>query len=123
MAMSKQETQPEQEIQQEQEAVSFSVEGSDPDSDSLRIARELEAQPNWSAKIRYLSLEGFRNSSISHILTELRGYYLSPQHVNNVLKRPLKGSGVGRPAAGHRDPRESTIVSLVKRSELRKTRK
>jgi hypothetical protein len=60
------------------------------DTAADQIAAELLKQPTWSAKIRYLASQGFRNRSISTILSELRGYPLSMQHVNNVLSNPLK---------------------------------
>lgn len=97
------------------------------DLDVERITKELTSMPNWSAKIRYLHSEGFRNSSISNILSELRGYHLSPQHVNNVLKRPLKGPGRSNPRIV--DPREQQIVRmlpkpvLIKRSDIKPQKK
>jgi len=66
-----------------------------------KIMEELVAAPTWSAKIRLLHMYEFRNSSIALIISQLRGYTMSPQHVNNVLQRPLKSEqgarGVGRP--------------------------
>ncbi len=81
-----------------------------------RIARELiTLHHNWSQKIRYLKSEGFRNSSISHILSELRGYPLSQQHVNNVLSRPLKGGNQGRNRGRpqEEDPLADKVVHLL----------
>jgi hypothetical protein len=45
---------------------------------------------------------------------------LSPQHVNNVLKRPLKGGNQGRAGAPARDERTTKVVSLVKAKDVRK---
>jgi len=94
-----------------------------------RIVRELQELPSYSAQIRYLAAEGFRKSSIAHILGELRGKPMSSQHVNNVLSRPLKGTGqgnrAGRPPTAE-DPRTRAViralpkpvVTLIKKDEL-----
>lgn len=83
--------------------------------DLERVAETLLKLSNWSQKIRYLSSEGFSTSSISKILTALRGRLLRPQHVNNVLQAPLKGqTHRGRPP--ERDPRaDSLLVELARK--------
>jgi hypothetical protein len=84
----------------------------DQDQEADRIMQELLQQSNWSQKIRYLASEGFKNSTIAHILSELRGYEMRPQHVNNVLTKPLK-----RPAQQNQRSDEigDKVVSLLPR--------
>lgn len=85
------------------------------DAEGDRIAKELLNQDlNWSQKIRYLHSEGFKNSSIAHILSELRGWPMRPQHVNNVLQRPLKGRPQRSPTP-QEEQRSSMIIQLLKR--------
>jgi hypothetical protein len=80
-----------------------------------QITKELFDAPTWSAKIRLLHRYEFKNSAIAHIISELRGYPMSPQHVNNVLQRPLKSEqgarGVGRPRAQI----DERTIALVRR--------
>jgi hypothetical protein len=108
--------------------------GSGSGLDIDEIVSNLNEAPNWSAKIRYLHSQGFRKSTIALILGEIRGYTMSPQHVSNVLSRPLKGTGqgpqthpqgnggkAGRPIEV--DPRALSVIrnfqqSLRKRSEV-----
>lgn len=86
--------------------------------ESEKLLEGLKEAPTWSAKIRYLASEGFKKPSIAYILTELRGYNMSLQHVNNVLQRPLKGqnshliTGRGRPRQDM-DPRAERIVRIL----------
>lgn len=85
----------------------------DPEIDSI-VAGLMEA-PNWSAKIRYLHDQGFKNSSIASIITELRGWQMRPQHVNNVIQHPLKSQGSrgpGRPKA-QEDERTHKILRVL----------
>lgn len=46
-----------------------------------------------SAKIRYLTAEGYDRGSVSRIMTELEGRLVRYQHVRNVLITPLKKEG------------------------------
>jgi hypothetical protein len=68
----------------------------EPQGATLELARRLLEQPTISAKIRFLNSEGFTNPEIVRILTALLGRLIRPQHVNNVLTRPLKGGKQGR---------------------------
>lgn len=43
-----------------------------------------------SAKIRYLTAEGYDRGAVSRIMTELEGRLVRYQHVRNVLITPLK---------------------------------
>ena len=79
------------------------------DKEVEEIAIGLTECDNWSKKIRYLASKGFKNSTISHILSELRGYPLSQQHVNNVLQRPLKLQGRSK-----QDPRAQRLLQHLK---------
>lgn len=83
-----------------------------------QIMNELVDAPTWSAKIRLLHRYEFRNSSIALIITSLRGYPMSPQHVNNVLQRPLKSEqgarGAGRPRASVDERTQSLLRKLPK---------
>lgn len=100
------------------------------------IVEQLGKCASYSEMIRYLHSAGFKKSSIAHIITEYRGYVMTPQHVNNVLSRPLKGTGqgsrVGRPPMSE-DPRARELIRsfpkaqgkpvLVKKEELEARRK
>lgn len=100
----------------------------DEDEDEAeQIAQELMTALNWSARIRYLFSKGFKKSSIAFILGEVRGYPMSSQHVNNVLSRPLKGTGQGshrgpgRPKPAE-DPRALRIIDLIPKAQIEAAR-
>jgi hypothetical protein len=87
--------------------------------DAQRIAQGMVEAQNWSSMIRFLAAEGFKKSVIAHMISEFRGYQMSVQQVNNVLSKPLKGTGQGgrgpgRPKAPE-DPRAAQVMNAIPR--------
>jgi hypothetical protein len=92
----------------------------EPQGAALGLARRLLAQPTISAKIRFLNSEGFTNPEIVRILAALLGRPIRPQHVNNVLTRPLKGGKQGRyptPSSPLAAQLQAEVVRLTTKSE------
>lgn len=58
-----------------------------------KVAAAYDKLTGISAKIRYLTSEGFSRGDVSRIMTEREGRLVRYQHVRNVLITPLKKVG------------------------------